>query len=177
MAGYVCEPCAEMETAKHLAISTVAGWWSFPSWLYAGWRSLWCNWRAAFTFPADPLAWGAIPTIELFSSNRYDEHEDEIPDFSIPEDSPLAALSLPDLRRVMEADDLYGILGIPAGSGGQEIRSAFRQRSKEFHPDLNPEAADEASRRMSEINEAWAILGNETLRNAYDWTIGNGAPR
>ena len=174
MAGYVCQPCGEMETAKHLVISTLAGWWSVPSWFYAGWRSLWANWRSAFTFPAEPLRWGAIPTLDLFS-NPYDDSSNEgIPSYEIPDDSPLSGLSHSDLMRVIEAEGLYGILGIQLGANPQEIRAAFRQKSKEFHPDLNPGSAEDAGRRMSEINEAWAILGNEELRVAYDWTVTSG---
>jgi len=49
------------------------------------------------------------------------------------------------------------ILGLKSGASEKEIKTAYRNLSKQFHPDLNPDN-EEASRKMSEINEAYEIL-------------------
>ncbi len=60
----------------------------------------------------------------------------------------------------------YEILGVTEDASFEEIRTAFRERAREFHPDLNksPDAVD----RMQEINEAYEVLRDEEQRAAYD---------
>lgn len=49
------------------------------------------------------------------------------------------------------------ILGLKSGATEKEIKTAYRNLSKQYHPDLNP-GDEEASNKMSEINEAYEIL-------------------
>ncbi len=60
----------------------------------------------------------------------------------------------------------YEILGVSEDATFEEIRAAFRQRAREFHPDVNksPDAVD----RMQEVNEAYEVLRDEEQRTAYD---------
>lgn len=62
------------------------------------------------------------------------------------------------------AKDYYVVLGVGPEAGQEEIRSAFRRRALETHPDrfgANPEP-------FIELQEAYRILSNERLRAAYD---------
>src|SRR4029078_10146792 len=63
--------------------------------------------------------------------------------------------------------DLYAILGVPANASQEEIRRAFRDLAMKFHPDRNPNDAV-AEKKYTEISAAYAILGDEAQRAAYD---------
>jgi molecular chaperone DnaJ len=62
--------------------------------------------------------------------------------------------------------DYYEVLGVGRNSSGEDIRRAYRQLAKQFHPDINKE--DGASERFKEINEAYAVLSDVERRSAYD---------
>src|SRR5438309_11585880 len=76
----------------------------------------------------------------------------------------------------MPRTDLYGILGVPRSATPEEIKRAFRQRAREFHPDVNQDPR--ADERFKEINEAYQVLSDPERRALYDRTgrIGSGAP-
>ena len=67
----------------------------------------------------------------------------------------------------MAKRDYYEVLGVSQGAGEGEIKSAFRKRAKEFHPDRNPGDKD-AERSFKEVNEAYEVLKDSQKRAAYD---------
>ncbi len=71
----------------------------------------------------------------------------------------------------MEFKDYYEVLGVPRDATVEQIRKAYRQRARRFHPDVSKEPNAEA--RMKEINEANAVLSDPERRAAYD-AIGQG---
>jgi hypothetical protein len=57
--------------------------------------------------------------------------------------------------------DPHDVLGVPAGAGQTEIKAAWRRLARSNHPDLtgdDPAASRAATRRMAEINDAYAAL-------------------
>lgn len=68
--------------------------------------------------------------------------------------------------------DYYGILGVKRGASIQEIKKAFRKMSLKYHPDKhtgdNEEDRKAAEEKFKEVNEAWSVLQDDTLRKAYD---------
>jgi curved DNA-binding protein CbpA len=61
----------------------------------------------------------------------------------------------------VSARDPHDVLGVAYGATPEEIRSAWRSLARQHHPDLtadDPEAARRATRRMAEINAAYATL-------------------
>jgi len=62
--------------------------------------------------------------------------------------------------------DYYEILSVPQGASGDEIKSAFRNLARKYHPDVSKEA--DAEERFKEINEAYAVLSDQEKRAAYD---------
>lgn len=55
--------------------------------------------------------------------------------------------------------DPYKVLGISQGASKDEIKRAYRQKAKEYHPDLHPNDP-RAAEKMNEINEAYDMLNN-----------------
>lgn len=68
-----------------------------------------------------------------------------------------------------QVKDYYAILGVSPTATLAEIRVAYRERARAFHPDLNPEPDAEA--RFLEINEAYEVLADSAKREAYDYFI------
>lgn len=66
----------------------------------------------------------------------------------------------------MEFKDYYQILGVDKTATAPQIKSAYRKLARKYHPDVSKEA--NASQRMSEVNEANAVLSDPEKRAAYD---------
>lgn len=61
----------------------------------------------------------------------------------------------------------YATLGVEPGCADEEIRAAYRDLAKRYHPDLHPGAAD-ALVRFQAINAAYDVLSQAEQRAAYD---------
>ncbi len=70
--------------------------------------------------------------------------------------------------------DYYGILGVPPGAPDEEIRAAFRNLGRRYHPDRDP--SPEAARFFQAITEAYAVLTDERARADYDRARGAAPP-
>lgn len=66
----------------------------------------------------------------------------------------------------MSKRDYYEVLGVEKGASDAEIKSAFRKLAKQYHPDVNK--APDAEEKFKEIQEAYAVLSDETRRSQYD---------
>jgi molecular chaperone DnaJ len=65
--------------------------------------------------------------------------------------------------------DYYKILEIEEKSSEDEIKKSYRNLSKKYHPDLNPDGDE----KFKEIAEAYEILGDKTKRAQYDSSKNN----
>ena len=56
--------------------------------------------------------------------------------------------------------DPYEVLGVPHGASEDEIKKAYRELARKYHPDnyANNPLADLAQEKMKEINEAYDVL-------------------
>ena len=66
----------------------------------------------------------------------------------------------------------YAILGLHPSASAIEIRRAYRELSKRYHPDTTLLAAEVATFKFQRLNEAYAILSNPERRSLYDLKIG-----
>lgn len=66
----------------------------------------------------------------------------------------------------------YGMLQVAKDATAEEIRAAFVERAKRFHPDRHPTASHDLRARlvdaMAAINEAYEVLSDPARRAAYD---------
>lgn len=63
--------------------------------------------------------------------------------------------------------DYYEVLGVDREAAEIEIKRAYREKARQFHPDINPDSAG-AEDRFKEINEAYAVLSDPRARTRYD---------
>jgi hypothetical protein len=63
----------------------------------------------------------------------------------------------------------YEVLGVEANASADEIRAAYLELAKRYHPDQSPSRI--ATRLMAKINEAYRVLGNPDRRADYDQRI------
>lgn len=63
--------------------------------------------------------------------------------------------------------DPYKVLGVARTASADDIRSAYRDLAKRFHPDLNP-GNEKAENRFKEISAAYNMLSDEDKRGRFD---------
>ena len=65
--------------------------------------------------------------------------------------------------------DYYKILGLETNKVSiEEIKNAFREQAKKYHPDINEGSSSEE--RFKDINEAYRTLSEPSLKRKYDRT-------
>ena len=64
--------------------------------------------------------------------------------------------------------DYYKILGLETNKvNSEEIKIAFREQAKKYHPDVNTGNVS-TEERFKDINEAYRVLSNSSSKRKYD---------
>ncbi|XP_013865538.1 dnaJ heat shock protein family (Hsp40) member A3a [Austrofundulus limnaeus] len=63
--------------------------------------------------------------------------------------------------------DFYQILGVPRTANKKEIKKAYYQMAKKYHPDSNKDDP-QAKEKFAQLAEAYEVLSDETKRKQYD---------
>jgi curved DNA-binding protein len=77
----------------------------------------------------------------------------------------------------MEYKDYYKIMGVSRNASQDEIKRAYRQLARKYHPDVSQDP--EAEQKFKDIGEAYEVLKDPQKRAAYDqlganWQAGAG---
>eukprot|EP00755_Sulcionema_specki_P006254 Sspe_Gene.34963::Locus_16974_Transcript_1_1_Confidence_1.000_Length_2388::g.34963::m.34963/K03686/dnaJ; molecular chaperone DnaJ len=65
----------------------------------------------------------------------------------------------------------YDTLGIHRKASASEVKKAYREKAKKYHPDMNKGATTED---FGKITEAYNVLNDPQKRQAYDMSLGQG---
>ncbi len=66
----------------------------------------------------------------------------------------------------MGAGDYYETLGIPRNAEEAEVKKAYRNLARKYHPDVCKEPG--AEEKFKQINEAYSVLSDEQKKRQYD---------
>ena len=74
------------------------------------------------------------------------------------------------IQIVAASENLYAILGVSRKASPREIKTAYRSKAKESHPDKNPGREEEASEKFRKVAHAFEVLSDVNSRRRYDAT-------
>src|ERR1700741_4775582 len=91
----------------------------------------------------------------------------------------MAPSEIPALARIIEELDYYQLLDLRRDAGMGEVKRAYHNSSRAFHPDANRHLEGQvraASHAIAKrITEAYAVLRDARRRQAYDRSLESGA--
>ncbi|HOS92468.1 MAG TPA: molecular chaperone DnaJ [Armatimonadota bacterium] len=74
-----------------------------------------------------------------------------------------------------EKRDYYEVLGVDRAATKEQVKRAYRQLARRYHPDVNPDDP-QAEERFKELAEAYSVLSDDQKRAHYDRFGHDGPP-
>ncbi|QCD83336.1 molecular chaperone DnaJ [Vigna unguiculata] len=69
----------------------------------------------------------------------------------------------------------YELLGIPESGSLMEIKNAYKQLARKYHPDVSPPGrVEEYTKRFIQVQEAYETLSDPSRRAMYDHDMAKG---
>jgi DnaJ-class molecular chaperone len=65
------------------------------------------------------------------------------------------------------AEDHYQTLGVPRSASAEDIRKAYRELARKYHPDLHPDD-NAAKEKFKKVQTAFDVLNDPSKREMYD---------
>jgi len=65
------------------------------------------------------------------------------------------------------AEDYYQTLGVPRTASAEDIRKAYRELARKYHPDLHPDD-ESAKEKFKKVQTAFDVLNDQSKREMYD---------
>ncbi|KAK7318961.1 hypothetical protein RJT34_03670 [Clitoria ternatea] len=76
---------------------------------------------------------------------------------------------------VEEQLSFYDLLGIPESGSLTEIKNAYKQLARKYHPDVSPPGrVEEYTKRFIQVQEAYETLSDPSRRAIYDTDMARG---
>jgi curved DNA-binding protein CbpA len=75
-------------------------------------------------------------------------------------------------KHIATSSSYYSLLELTPAATLDEVRRAYRQKSKLYHPDTTLLPSEVAVQKFRELNEAYAVLSNPERRQRYDTQPG-----
>ncbi|CAI9778632.1 unnamed protein product [Fraxinus pennsylvanica] len=74
-----------------------------------------------------------------------------------------------------KTESFYNVLGIEESGTISDIKKAYKQMARKYHPDVSPpDRVDENTRRFILVKEAYETLSDPHTRALYDQDLANG---
>lgn len=64
--------------------------------------------------------------------------------------------------------DYYEVLDIKKGASPEAVKKAYRDKAKQYHPDMNRDNKKAAEEKFKEVSEAYEVLMDSQKRQLYD---------
>ncbi|KAL3621673.1 hypothetical protein CASFOL_036585 [Castilleja foliolosa] len=88
---------------------------------------------------------------------------------------PVLRASLNDVVSERQSMSFYELLGIPQTGSLTEIKQAYKQLARKYHPDVSPPGrVEEFTDRFIRVQEAYETLSDPTMRELYDRDMAKG---
>ncbi|XP_046742231.1 protein tumorous imaginal discs, mitochondrial isoform X1 [Diprion similis] len=98
--------------------------------------------------------------VELWSHRKYEKHIQA-------KSTLLPRRGIHTTYKLSAKRNYYEILGVPKNASQKDIKKAYYELAKKYHPDTN-KGDPNAGKKFQEVSEAYEVLSDETKRKEFD---------